>query len=386
MLKNQHVPKTFLNVFLRKGLVTFQFIISVVFIIGTIIIIKQMTFIKKKDLGFEKDQIIIVNDDNNILQKQISVLKSELLQNNNIEDITQSMIVTPGTFSGIDLISKSSTNDDVTLYWGIIDYNFFDFFGIDIIKGRDFSKQFATDAGSSLIINETAVKQLGWDEPLGKQIVDKRWGVDGNVIGVVKDFHNVSLHEEIKPIVYQVVLENLSSFFIRIQPQNMDDTITYIKKTMLSLSPNMTFYYHFLDDRIDRAYREDNKIFQIFKLAASLSILIASLGLVGLISFSVDHRTKEIGIRKVLGASSSRIVNLLTLDFVVLIIIANGIAWPIAYYIMKDWLQDFSYRIDLEVWPFLLSGLLTIIISWLTVGFHAIKTARANPVDVLKYE
>ena len=375
------------GVLLRKGLVLLQFAISLIFIIGTILILRQMNFIGNKDLGFDKDYVISTRSLGK-LQKRHNVIKVELLQNPNISDITASQLATPGTYAGLPMAyvpEGKGKDEQITLYLSAVDYNFFDFFGIDIVKGRNFSKEITSDVGC-LILNESAARQIGGESAIGKRIIDEGWGVDGTVIGVVEDFHNVSLHEEIKPSVFELNPQRCQFFFIRIRPENIKETIFFLEEKIHEFSPYFPFWYSFLDDSIVASYRQEKRVSQVFVISSILSIIIACLGLLGLVSFSVERRTKEIGIRKVLGASISRIVQLLTIEFTKLVILANVIAWPIAYYAMNRWLQGFSYRINIGLWTFLLAGALAFVIALLTVSFKAIKAARANPVESLRYE
>ena len=372
---------------MRNGLVVFQFAISLVLIIGTLVILHQMNFIWRKDLGFEKEYVITLPVDKEIRQ-HYEIVETELLKNPNVTGVTASGGL-PGRYPGIpfSVVPEGSTNEEsIPLYLFEVDYDFFDFYGIDIIEGRSFSTEIASDMESAIILNETAAKVLGWESPIGHRIKNDIEELEGTIIGVVKDFHNVSLHEEIKPSIFQVQPQLYSYVSVRIHPDDIQGSISFLEERWRQFSPNIIFYHSFLDENIAALYHEERKIGQVFIFSSLLAVFLACLGLSGLISFSVKRRTKEIGIRKVLGASILRIVQLLTIEFTKLIILANAIAWPIAYFAMNKWLQNFAYQINIGLWMFLLAGVLAFIIALLTVSLHTIKAALANPVDALRYE
>lgn len=390
VLKRDVKKGTMFGVFMRKGLVVFQFAASLVFIIGTIVVFQQLNFISKKDLGFDKSHIIKipVYKDQKFTQRS-EWIKSELSRNPNI----LSVIVTddsPGTYGGHPTqCSPEGFSDDefVELNQLIVGEDFFSFFGIDIIVGRDFSKQIASDGDSAIILNETAIKRLGWTDPIGKQIKSGDSNAARTVIGVVRDFHNASLHKEIRPSIYVYMPDWRSCIFLRVRPNNIQETISFLEKKWLEFPTHLVFKYEFLDDFLETSlYEDDKKTSQVFKFASGLAIFIACLGLFGLALFTADQRTKEIGIRKVLGGNVVGIVLLLSKDFIKLVLAANFLAWPVAYIVMNRWLQDFVYRIPIGLWMFLFSAVIVLVISILTVSYQTIKAAIANPVDSLRYE
>ncbi|MCK4346128.1 MAG: FtsX-like permease family protein [Bacteroidales bacterium] len=265
-----------------------------------------------------------------------------------------------------------------------VDHDFVKTFGIELAAGRDFSKNFATDATEALIVNETAARQLGWESVIGKKLES---GMPNNtIIGVVKDFHFRSLHHKIEPVVLYDSGEWLEFISVRIRPDRISDTLGFLKHTWHEFAPNRPFEYFFLDDSFDKLYKAEDKLGNIFGSFTFLAIFIACLGLFGLASFATEKRTKEIGIRKVLGASISNIVIMLIKEFIVLIIIASVIAYPIAHYVINKWLQNFAYRINVGLATFLVSVVIALIITLITVGSQAVRAARANPVDSLRYE
>ena len=379
------------GIFMRKGLVVFQFAISVVFIIGTIVALQQLNFVNNKNLGFDKENIInipIFKDHN--FAKRHEMIKSEISRHPNIIKAVVTYGV-PGMHGSnpIQCIPEGLPDDEpVELNTILIGEDYFDFFGIDIVKGRDFSKEISSDKGSAIILNETAVKKLGWESPIGKRIKVNYWDIKtGTVIGVVKDHHNGSLHEEIKPSVYLLRPDRHSYIFLKIYPDDIKGTISFLEKKWQEFPTHLPLNYLFYDESLENnLYREDRKVSSVLIFSSALAIILACLGLFGLASFAAERRTKEIGIRKVLGSSVSGIVALLSKEFLKWVLIANIIAWPVAYYAMNKWLQNFAYRINIGWWVFVLAGLLALVIALVTVSYQAIKAARANPVDALRYE
>jgi putative ABC transport system permease protein len=271
--------------------------------------------------------------------------------------------------------------------------DFFKFFGIDIVQGRDFQKEIASDAASSIVINETAAKTLGWQTPVGKRIKSEYFVNEKDksgartVIGVVRDFHNGSLHEKIMPSIYQFLPEQNNEVFIRLRPDKIPETLAALEKKWKDMPTHIPFGYLFLDNPMESGtYSQDRKLGRIFGFSSSLALFLAAVGIFGLMSFAAERRRREIGIRKVLGASRRQIVILLVKDFSVLVVLANVVAWPVGYYISQRWLQSFAYRTDLVWWIFLASGLSVLAITLLTISFQSIKAASSNPVKTLRYE
>jgi putative ABC transport system permease protein len=267
-----------------------------------------------------------------------------------------------------------------------VDHDFFDTFGMKLIAGRTFSRGYPTDSTEAFVLNETAVAKLGWTSPQGA--VGKPLGYgqhEGRVIGVVKDFNFESMHQSIKPMLFQLspFLRRIS---IRIRPENVPGTMAFLQDKWLSWRPDYPFNYYFIDERFEQRYESDTTLGKVFALFAVLAAFIACLGLFGLAAFTTEQRTKEIGIRKVLGATVTNLIHLLSVDFVKLVLLANLLAWPVAWYAMNKWLQNFAYRMDVEWWIFVLAGGLALLIALLTVSTQAVRAALANPVDSLHYE
>jgi putative ABC transport system permease protein len=265
-----------------------------------------------------------------------------------------------------------------------VDGDFLQAFNLELVKGRNFSPEFATDK-TAYLINETLAQTLSWDDPIGKTIV--RNGKH-EIIGVVKDFHFATLHDRIEPLIItpQPWLDRFENLSVKIKSTNMAETIGVIKRVWQQAAPFTPFDYWFLDAAFDRLYKSEQRFQEIFYYFSALAIFIALLGLLSLAAFFTEQRTKEIGIRKVLGASATSVVNLLSKDFLKLVVLANLIAWPVAYYFMNRWLQDFAYRVNISWWVFAISGALALVVALITVSTQAIKAALANPVEALKYE
>jgi putative ABC transport system permease protein len=375
ILQDKHGTKTRGSARLRSILVVVQFSISVILIICTLVVGKQLNFLRNTDLGY-------IQDPN--LRKSAETLKNHLLHYSAIRDvlITQSL---PNTISSNSIFTdppwagKTSTG---TFYvnWGWVDYNFLDFFGIELLNGRTFSKDLPTDK-DAYIINETAAKVIGWEDPIGKQLNK------GTVIGLVKDFHYRPLRTEIEPMALSLMENNEARYFsIKVQGDGLTDTLAFIEEKWKEFSPGYPFVYSFLDEHLDRLYRSEKHLFQIFNNFAVLAVLLSCLGLFGLALFTADRKTKEIGIRKVLGASILQILLLISRQFIRWLILANIIAWPIAYYAMHKWLDAFAYKTTLNALPFALAGTVSLGIALLTVSFQSLRSATANPVNSLRYE
>ncbi|MFC2156683.1 ABC transporter permease [Acidobacteriota bacterium] len=373
---------------LRKVLVVFQFGLASAFIISTLIVSRQIGYIQDRDLGFETDRIYVLPPP---LKKDDSydAFKADLLSSPFITDVTSST-GTLGSYSGFPFsffggnISKSEA---VPLAYMSVDYDFFRFYDIKFIEGRDFSALHTMDSGHSFILNESAVKKLGWETAVGKKLTGVEMEDEAReVIGVVKDFHNISMHEEIKPAVYHVDPLMFGEMTARAAPGKAKEALAFLKEKWNKWAPTNIFYYHSLGDQLDALYREDQKVSRVFVFASILTVFISSLGLLGLSIFESEQRVKEIGIRKVLGASLPGILRLLSRDFGRLVLLANLAAWPVVYYLMSRWLSNFAYHTDISLWLFAAGGGLTIMVAAAAISFQTIKTAFANPVDSIRYE
>jgi putative ABC transport system permease protein len=374
----------------RSVLVIVQFSISVILIIGTIIVFSQLHFMKNRRLGFHKEQTVVIPISDESTSESLRPIKQELLNHTGILSVAASSHV-PGQTTYVNPFVPEGFSLEQMQYMGelYIDHDFIPSMGIDIITGRNFSEEFKTDTSQSVIVNEAAVKKFGWDNPLGKTILEpttSRSVKKYTVIGVVKDFHMESLRKKIIPLFIGCTTHIFNSLSVRIKPDNIPETISFLRTKMREIDPLRPFEYAFLDDSFDAQYRAEERLSKIFSYFAIFAIFIASLGLFGLSSFTAEQKTKEIGIRRVLGASVSGIVVLISREFMKWVLIANAIAWPIAYFSLNKWLQGFAYRTSLSLTAFVFSAVISILIALLTVSFQAIKTAVANPVDSLRYE
>jgi putative ABC transport system permease protein len=372
----------------RNLLVMFQFSISIALVFCMSVTINQLRFIKNRDLGFVKDFVLTLNASQLFEERGYEAVKNELMTSSGILDMTCSSYLPVNIGSGGPVDWEGKPEEDTLVAHMIwVDENFFDFYGIPIVQGRNFSKEFGTDTGTSYILNEKAVKEIGWTEPIGKRFsVDADMKAAGPVIGVVKDFHFQPLHLEIQPLHIRYLDEPWGWLSLRLNPQSIPETLAFLEKKWSELAPKYTFEYSFLDERLDRLYASEEKLGQSFNGFAFLAILIACLGLFGLASFVTERRTKEIGIRKVLGASSPQLLVLLSRDFLKWVIMANVIAWPVATYAMSKWLQNFAYHVPLSLWIYLLSGLSAFFIAFIVVCSKSLRAAASNPVESLRYE
>ncbi len=371
---------------LRNILVLFQFSITIILFVCTLAIKEQLILVKNIDVGYSKEQIITMSIRDHAVHENIGVIKTELLQNSDITAVLTSARLPNDIETFMSRYLNANKPDErITIYYNTVDYNFIDLYDIQIVEGRNFSKDFVSDENGVFLVNEAAVKAAGWDSPVGRLFTP--WnGRTGEIVGVMKDFHLHSLHSPIDPLYIYLNPRSFSNISIKIKPNNIPATIDYLKGIMKKFSPHYPFEYSFFDEVFDRAYHTEQRMVHIFSSFAILAIFIACLGLFGLSSFAAEQRKKEIGIRKVLGASVSGIVALLSKEIIKWVLIANLIAWPIAFFGINKWLQSFAYKIDLTVWPFLFACMLALFIALVTVSFQAVKAAATNPMDSLKYE
>lgn len=373
---------------IRSALVVFQFASSVVLIIGTIIIYEQLSFIQNKNLGYQKDQVLIINDTYTL--NNIDAFKNEMLRVSGVLSGTISEFLpvpSARNFSAFYNEAEMVASSGLTMQRWSIDYDYLNTLGIELIKGRNFSKEFGIDS-SALILNETAVRQFGLKEPLDSKIYTWEAGgrvVEYHVIGVVKNFHFESMHQDIGSLCFSLDRSyGLISF--RVNSADISYILSEAEKLWKSMNPGMPFRYRFLDESFNDVYKAEQRIGVIALLFSSLAILVACLGLFALASFLAEQKRKEIGVRKVLGASVPSLLLLLSKEFIKWVAIANLIALPVAWYFMNKWLEDFAYRTTISWWVFILAAAITFIIAIATVSFQAVKAALANPVDSLHYE
>ena len=362
-----------LNAWLRRGLVTTQFVISIALIVCTAVIHAQLRFIQTVKLGFNKAQVVVVSR-GRALGKQYAPFKNALLAHPNVLAVTSGD--TPG---GVSRTSEFGQKDGSTLrcYHYEVDYDYLETLGIDLISGRDFSRDRGADSDAR-IVNEACAALLK-----RKDVFFER---SDRVIGVVRDFHTLSLRQKIEPLMITLKPGTHADVLVRIGTGDVRETLAFLKAEWEAFVKDRPFVYSFLDEDLDRFYRAEQRLGRIFSSFSLVAIFVACLGLFGLVSFTAERRTREIGVRKTLGASVADIVILLSKDLVKLVVLANAIAWPVAYYAMQGWLKDFAYRIDLGVGVFALGGILALLVALATVGLQAVKAALTNPADALRYE
>ena len=371
---------------LRNILVLFQFSITTILFICTLTINEQLDFVNNFDVGYSKDNVVNLKIRDRAVRQNIEAIKLELLQNPNVTAVAASGSLPNNidTFSGKVLNSKFPDRQ-TTIFYNTADYDFVDLYGIEIESGRNFSRNLGADEQGVFLVNEAAVKAAEWESPLEQTLT--HWsGETGQVVGVMKDFHLHSLHSAIEPLYIFLDPDNFSHISIKVNAGNMPSTIEFIRGVMNKFSPNFPFEYSFFDEEFSRAYHPEQQMVNIFSSFAILAIIVACLGLLGLSAFAAQQRTKEIGIRKIMGASVSRVMVLLSKEFVHWVVLANFIAWPVAYLAMDRWLQNFAVRIDQSFVLFLLSALLAFVIAIVTVSVLSVKAAAASPIKALRYD
>jgi putative ABC transport system permease protein len=373
------------SVLFRRTLVVVQFTLSISLIIGTGVVYSQLNFLKSKKLGYEKEHTVYLPM-RGVDRSLYSQLKSELQRSPDLLGVSGARHRPSAIGSNTDNARWEGRDPeiDVSTYMTQVDYDFFETMGIELVEGRSFSKEYSTDRESAYIINEELVKVMGVDSAVNIRF---GWGnTDGQVIGIVKNFHFLPLNRNIEPLVITLNPEGINYVMIRLSSQDIPAGLAFIEETWKRVVPNFPFEFRFLNEDFDALYRSEERMGDILKYFAGLAVFIACLGLLGLASFAAEQRTKEIGIRKVLGASSFQIYGLIYKEFILLLGAANLIAWPVSYLVMRGWLQDFAYRTGISVVIFVLAALVAVLSAFLMVGFQALKASRANPVKALRYE
>jgi ABC-type antimicrobial peptide transport system permease subunit len=370
---------------LRKGLVVFQFILSIVFIIGTIVVSNQVNYIQSLDLGYNRENLLYIPLEGDLTSKY-TLFKAQALKVPGVSGVTHATdaptIVNNGTTGVIWEGKDPNSRIDITQMG--VGYDFINTLHMQLVQGRDFSRDFATDS-LNFIINETALSILGYEDPLGKPLT--LWGKKGTIIGVVKDFHFNSLHTTINPLMLRLG-ENFDGgiALVKTEPGKTKEALSGLEKLYKELNPKDPFTYKFSDDEYQKLYKSEEVVSLFAKYFAFLAIFISCLGLLGLVLFTAEQRTKEFGIRKVLGASPFILFNLLSNEFLKLVGLAIIIASPVAWYFSNEWLRDFAYKVNLSWWVFVVAALTALLIALITICFQAIKSAIANPVKSLRTE
>ena len=392
---------------LRRSLVVVQFALSIFLIASTLLMARQLDFIRTKNLGFDKEQVVVLQTSNaggqGLLRliedgrRTTDLLRNELASNAAFVDMTSSCFAFGHGWAGVGYDATDGTYRDFAL--NIIDEDYLPTHGMQLVAGRNFSRENPSDAERALIVNEAFVAEYGWEDPIGQRLPGESFE-DHEIIGVVKDFNFESLHGAVEPLAMvinpRVVLQGVSNvgfpvsptpkIAVRVKPDDIRGTLAALEQAWTRIAPEQPYNYAFLDEAVGMQYQQDERLGAIFRIASLLAIVIACLGLFGLAALAVARRTKEIGVRKVLGASAPGLALLLSKDFAKLVLVAFVLAVPAAYFAMTRWLQDFAYRISLDVGTFALAGLLALAVALLTVSYQAIKAALADPVDSLRYE
>lgn len=384
------------SLLLRKGLVVMQFAISIFLIIGTVTIFRQLHFLRNKQLGLDKEQVVVMPIQVDSLSRDYPLLKEQLLRHPQVVGVTASnkrLTRRLGSFLGhtIDSVDPTLLKDGVRTV--TVDPDFFSTLGVEIVEGRDFSREYGTDLTEAFILNETAVKEFGLTDPIGKRVEtstlnsNRAWEPKtGTVIGVVRDFHYESLQSKIAPVVFSVSEVWLDWMSIRLRGGDIPEALDLVESTCATFAPGQPFQYTFLEEDVHALYASEDRFLRIFGIFAFIAIFIASLGVWGLASYTAEQRTKEIGIRKVLGASILDITTLLSREFALLVLLAALLSCPLAWYFSHQWLTNFPYRTEMSVFAFLLAVAAAFLIALTTVAYQAIKAALANPVHSIKYE
>ena len=371
---------------LRRTLVVAQFSIAIVLIVGTLVIRNQLDFVRSKGLGFDREQLMWMGRPGS--PDQLQTVRSQLMQNSAVLDVTGSSRVPGRNFPTYAAYPETGGADE---HWDLpiisVDDAFLRTYGIGLREGRGFSAEMPADQEHSVIINETMMKRLGWKSVAGHRIrLKSATSAPMDVIGVVSDFHIKSMHEAVEPLIMQYDPTQANFLTLRVRPGQSPEATRWAETVWKHVAPDEPFRFSFLDDDFNSLYRADERTGEVIGIFSVLAIFVAALGLSGLASYTAERRTREIGVRKVLGAGVPSIIRLLTREFVVLVLVANVVAWPVAYFVMIRWLGDFAYRVNLGILTFLVPGVVALFIALATVSFHAIRAALSNPVEALRYE
>ena len=365
----------------RKVLVTFQFVLTIVLIIGTVVVNRQLHFIQNKNLGFNKEQLVSIKLPGE-LSKKFDLIKERLRKDEGVINIAGVSYPPSGVLSSTDVNDwEGRKSDNPFLIYNLsATYDFTKTMQVKMVQGRFYSPKFKTDTAIGCIINEAAVRAMDMKSPVGKKMLGLK------ILGVIKDFNFTSLHSKIAPLRIYFDPSQIKQLLVRIKPNNISHTINSLEETWDKIAPDFPFEYNFLDEQINNLYRADQRAGNVINVFSFLALFIACLGMFGLASYTAEQRTKEVGVRKVLGAKVTGIILLLSKEFTKYVLLANIFAWPAAYLILNKWLENFAYHIDMTWWMFLIPGLIAFVIAVATVSFQAIKAATVNPVKSLRYE
>ncbi|NIR46848.1 FtsX-like permease family protein, partial [candidate division KSB1 bacterium] len=379
------------TLFLRKGLVTLQFTVSIILIAGTIIVYNQLDYLRSKDIGAETDQVVLIPVQTSAISKNYEAIRTELLRSSDIKAVTTSnrrigRDINSGTFYSIINDKGQKVSSRLSNIW--VGWEFFDLYTINIMHGRGFSRAFPADTTSNAVImNQEAARvlEINPQQAIGKAISAGQY-FRGTIIGVAEDFHFEALYNKIKPMVFILNPGYISYVSVKIASQNVSETMNYIQNEWKQFEPDRIFLSHFLDEDLHQLYVAEERFMKVFTIFTFLAIFTACLGVFGLAKFTASRRTREIGVRKVLGASAADIVKLLSSEVVRLTGVAFLVAVPIAYVVMNRWLQQFAYKTSVSIWIFLLAGFAAALVAWLAVSYQSVKAAMINPARSLRNE
>jgi putative ABC transport system permease protein len=375
----------------RKILIVFQFAISVGLITCTLIVSRQLNYIQNRDIGLNRENVVILLN-NPELQPRFETFKDRLQTQPGIKSVTSAAQGPTWVGESISIDWEGNPSDDrLSIDYTVVDYDFFKTFDMEITQGRRFSPEFTTDMEEACVINELAAKRMGLENPIGTRIYMNHpaWEESfrrARVIGVVKDFHARTLHTAVRPFVFRMYRPWHQYIFVKIDGTRVPEALGAIENTFKASVPGYPYRFMFYDEAYNRQYVSEHQLGRLFNVFSLLSILISCLGLFGLAAYTAEQKTKEIGIRKILGASTPGIVNLTTREFLKWVAVANLIAWPVAYLVMSQWLRDFAYKVSIGPLVYCISGGLTVLVALFTVSYQSIKAATANPADSLRYE
>jgi putative ABC transport system permease protein len=375
---------------LRNGLVTFQFIIAITLITCTLLVVQQLRYMQQKELGFEQENVLVIQNDREV-REQWQEFKQTLERQPQVISASFATGMPAQPLLHMRDFREEGTDVGQGISWMLIDEQYISTLALTLAEGRGFEQERQSDNRQGLLLNEAAVRVLGLKDPVGKILIKNQGAEDEErlqVIGVVKNFHVESLQNHVKPLAFQYYQPDLLGDYVavRLAPGKVAESVQQVEHVWKQFEPENPFVYSFLDQDFDTLFRAEQRLGKVLSLFTGLAILIACLGLVALAAFMAERRTKEIGIRKVLGASAASIVSLLSSDFMKLIALASLIAIPLAYLLIRQWLQNFAYQTEISVWIFILAGGSALLIALLTVSWQAIRAALANPVDSLRDE
>lgn len=365
----------------QKILITIQLVIFIVLLLGTGIIFRQIRYVQNKDMGFNREGLMTIYHDDDEFRKRYFSFKNEVIKHPGVLNVSATMFGPPYNGGMQWEIPLKDNPDEIVRVEGLaVDFNYIETLEFTLLAGRAFSEEYGSDS-SAIILNETAVKKLGIDDPVGEVIQDR------TVIGVIKDFHLHTFHSEIMPMVIDIMdMKYSHDVVIRIDPENVSNTIAFIEEKWKEFAPDSPFEYSFFDDALEALYDDEKRFGKIISLSTLIAVFIACIGMFGLSLFIGEQRIKEIGIRKVFGSSSTQVVMLILKQYMLMVLIANLVAWPVAWYVMNRWLQNFAYRTKFEIWLFFAVAALSMIIVLATITFQTVKAAQTNPSETLKFE